>query len=99
MVNVPGVGTGGGGLNDDDEILDPIGKVFLSRVSRSVPFSKKKDPRRGGSYNSQYSLGPRRWARAEKPRLAQMLLRSGSLAGVESMILTNNYHRIINLGE
>ena len=27
---------------------------------------------------------PRRKARAEKPRLAQMLLRSGSLAGVES---------------
>ena len=33
--------------NDDDEILDPIG-FFFSRVSRSVPFSKKKDPRRGG---------------------------------------------------
>ena len=28
---------------------------------------------------------PRRKARAEKPRLAQMLLRSGSLAGVESL--------------
>ena len=30
-------------------------------------------------------------ARAEKPRLAQMLLRSGSLAGVESIVL--NYTR------
>jgi len=29
---------------------------------------------------------PRRKARAEKPRLAQMLLRSGSLAGVESVV-------------
>ena len=29
---------------------------------------------------------PRRKARAEKPRLAQMLLRSGSLAGVESSL-------------
>ena len=29
---------------------------------------------------------PRRKARAEKPRLAQMLLRSGSLAGVESAL-------------
>ena len=30
--------------------LDPIG-LFFSRVSRSVPFSKKKDPRAGrGSY-------------------------------------------------
>ena len=29
-------------------ILDPIGKIFFSRVSRSVPFFKKKDPRRGG---------------------------------------------------
>ena len=27
--------------------LDPI-SGFFSRVSRSVPFSKKKDPRRGG---------------------------------------------------
>ena len=30
---------------------------------------------------------PRRKARAEKPRLAQMLLRSGSLAGVESSLI------------
>ena len=28
--------------------LDPISGFFFSRVSRSVPFSKKKDPRRGG---------------------------------------------------
>ena len=27
--------------------MDPIGKIFFSRVSRSVPFFKKKDPRRG----------------------------------------------------
>ena len=27
--------------------MDPI-SGFFSRVSRSVPFSKKKDPRRGG---------------------------------------------------
>jgi len=32
---------------------------------------------------------PRRKARAEKPRLAQMLLRSGSLAGVESNPISN----------
>ena len=32
----------------DLTILDPIGKIFFSRVSRSVPFPKKKDPRRGG---------------------------------------------------
>ena len=29
MVNVPEVGTGGGGLNDDDEILDPPRLVLL----------------------------------------------------------------------
>ena len=28
--------------------MDPIGEIFFSRVSHSVPFSKKKDPRRGG---------------------------------------------------
>ena len=28
-------------------VLDPIGEIFFSRVSHSVPFSKKKDPRRG----------------------------------------------------
>ena len=34
---------------------------------------------------------PRRKARAEKPRLAQMLLRSGSLAGVESIELLKGF--------
>ena len=34
-------------------LLDPIGKIFFSRVSRSVPFSKKKDPRRGGGPKKQ----------------------------------------------
>ena len=29
MVNVPEEGTGGGGLNDDDEILDPPRLVLL----------------------------------------------------------------------
>ena len=37
---------------------------------------------------------PRRKARAEKPRLAQMLLRSGSLAGVESIEILLS--RIVN---
>ena len=35
---------------------------------------------------------PRRKARAEKPRLAQMLLRSGSLAGVESFPASTRPH-------
>ena len=38
----------GGQERGDVAILDPIGKFFFSRVSHSVPFSKKKDPRRGG---------------------------------------------------
>jgi hypothetical protein len=35
--------------SDHVTFLDPI-SGFFSRVSRSVPFSKKKDPRRWGSY-------------------------------------------------
>ena len=34
-------------MSDQITFLDPI-SGFFSRVSRSVPFSKKKDPRRGG---------------------------------------------------
>ena len=33
--------------------LDPISGLFSPRVSRSAPFSKKKDPRRRGSYNNE----------------------------------------------
>ena len=41
--------------------MDPIGEIFFSRVSHSVPFSKKKDPRRGGGpikTVDQYSAVP-----------------------------------------
>ena len=39
--------------------LDPI-SGFFSRVSRSVPFSKKKDPRRGGGpINDRPGVGRR----------------------------------------
>ena len=41
---------------------------------------------------------PRRKARAEKPRLAQMLLRSGSLAGVESENRSTDYRPLPGSG-
>ena len=36
MVNVPEEGTGGGGLNDDDEILDPPRLVLLIYEASSL---------------------------------------------------------------
>jgi hypothetical protein len=59
--------------------LDPI-SGFFSRVSRSVPFSKKKDPRAGrGSYKS----APR-WRESANDLVAfppQLVLRSGGGTG------------------
>ena len=39
---------------------------------------------RGWQHLRAVKISPLAWAHAEKPRLAQMLLRSGGLAGVES---------------
>ena len=67
--------------------LGPIGKIFFSRVSRSVPFSKKKDPRRGGGPISHtrphpitkriYAVPPSKWRDVSHICLPIDLLSSG----------------------